>query len=422
MTLRRSLVAIGCSVVCAASVAADAPDEDALSLADKAEPAKRSTSEWRAFGEVAWDRTSLRDGGESIDVGRLSLDLRYDGALGRGVRGVLSNRLDATRGDREPRQHNVNTLREAYLSAQLQPQTIVDIGRVNVRNGVAYGYNPTDFFKAGALRSIVSLDPAVLRENRQGTFAIQGQQLWDAGSMSAAWSPDLGKSRPSDAALSLDTGATNARQRWLVTATHRLGASFAPQLLAYGGQGLATQAGLNISSSVSDSTVLFFEGAAGRSTGLTVRALDTSGPRRSQRQAAAGLTHTTALNLSLTVEAEYDSAAPSREEWRTFTAASPLNALLLLGYAEQQQALPTRHALFIHAKWQDALTPGLDLLGFIRHDGETSSQVGWLETRYRWRRDVEFALQWLRFSGSRSSIYGSMPQSTNLTLAARMYL
>jgi hypothetical protein len=426
MRWRRSLLAIGCSVVCAAPTttcwAADLPDDDALSLADKAEPVKRAQSPWRVFGEAAWERTSLRDTAEHDNAVRLSIDLRYDAVLSGNWRVVLSNRLDLRRSDSEPRQRNVNTLREAYLSGHLRPQTIVDVGRINLRNGVAYGYNPTDFFKAGALRSIVSLDPAVLRENRQGTFALTGQQLWNTGSFSAAWSPRLGDNRPSDAALSLDTGATNARQRWLVVASQRFGTSFAPQLLVHGGDRTPTRVGLNLAATVSDSTVLFFEGASGRGAELTARATDVDAPRRTQRQAAFGLTHTTPFNLSLTLEGEYDSAAPNRDQWRTFAAASPFNALRLLGYAEQQQALPTRRALFVHARWQDALTPGLDLHGFVRHDDETSSQLLWLETRYRWRRDVEFALQWLRFAGDRQSIYGSTPQATNLMLSARLYL
>ena len=46
-------------------------------------------------------------------------------------------------------------------------------GRINVRNGAALGYNPTDFFRSGALRSVVSIDPNSLRENRLGTVMLR---------------------------------------------------------------------------------------------------------------------------------------------------------------------------------------------------------------------------------------------------------
>jgi hypothetical protein len=396
------------------------PDDDALSLADQAQPEKRGGEPLRFFGEVALGRTSWRDDGSTTD-GRLSLDLRYQATIAAGWRATLSNRLDLNRQEREPRQHNINTLREAFLSWHVTPQSILDVGRINIRHGVGYGYNPTDFFKTGALRSIVSLDPAALRENRQGTFAVQGQQLWTGGSLSAAWSPDLGKDRPSDAAFSLDTGATNPRQRWLAAASHKLSDALSPQLLVFGGEGLSTQFGVNLSALVTPATVAFLEAASGRAAALTAKAIGIDDPRRQQRRASLGFTHTTPFNLALTVEAEYDSAAPTREQWNAFSAAAPGNALRLLAESEIRQDLPMRRALFVHAAWQDALVPRLDLAAFVRHDAETHSQSRWLEARYRWERGIEVALQWIAYAGEAGSIYGSMPVSRGVNVALRIY-
>lgn len=417
-----SLAALASVLAHGASHDSKAKDDDALSLADQTPQAeKRAPSAWRAFGELAASRSSLRGGADAEGEARLSLDLRYDGSLAPGWRLVFSDRLDLSRRDEAPRENNVNTLREAYVSWHASPEFIVDVGRVNLRYGTAFGFNPTDFFKEGALRSVVSLDPVSLRENRQGTFVVQAQRLWSGSALAVALSPDLGRDGPSDATWSLDTGATNPRNRWLLAASHKFGDAFNPQLLVYGGERTPTQVGLNLSALLGSSTVAFAELASGRGLPLATRALGTPGSERAQRRAALGFTHTTPFNLALTIEAEYDGAAPTRAEWSALTAAQPLNALLLLAEAERRQDLPTRNALFVHARWQDALVPGLDLSAFVRRDSETRSQTRWLEARWRWERRFEFAAQWLQYAGASGSAYGSLPVSRSVQLSARAY-
>ena len=73
---------------------------------------------------------------------------------------MFADRLDMNRMDGISGNRDINTLKEAYLSWQAQPDRVADLGRINARNGVALGYNPTDYFRAGALRSTVSIDPA----------------------------------------------------------------------------------------------------------------------------------------------------------------------------------------------------------------------------------------------------------------------
>ena len=187
----RQITVTLCLALCAAMPAhaaeppAAPPDDlDALSLADKAptttaQPAQK----WRIFIEGAAGQGTLRGTDSRFDTTRASLDVRFDANVAQGLRAVLSDRLDLVHSNGVPRGEDVNTLREAYLSWARTEDQIIDLGRVNVRHGAAMGYNPTDWFKEGALRSIVSPDPMLLRENRQGTVVLQGQQLWGAGSL-----------------------------------------------------------------------------------------------------------------------------------------------------------------------------------------------------------------------------------------------
>ena len=426
MTVRQILIPVCIALLAAAAAnAADTPadkpdDADALSLADEAKPATRSSSDWRVFGEGALSRISPRDAAPAVDAGRLSIDLRYDSTIAPGLRAVLSNRLDLSHSDEPPRETNVNTLREAYLSWHASPDQIVDIGRVNLRYGAALGFNPTDYFKAGALRSIVSPDPASLRENRQGTFLIQGQKLWSGSSLTGLFSPRLG-SATSDSTFSLNAGATNPRNRWLVSGSHKFSEDLNPQFLLYGGAGTPTQVGLNLSGLVNSATVAFLEFSTGKGRSLVGQALANAESERMQRRAALGLTYTTPFNLSLTAELEHNSAAPDRQQWEAATGGNARgNALRLLGAAQTLQDLPVRRALFFYASWPDMGLKNLDFSAFIRRDSETRSRAQWIETRYRWA-SVEVALQWQLYSGGPTSVYGSVPEPRRVDALLRYF-
>ena len=401
--------------------AAPPDDLDALSLADKAPSTPdKPVQAWRLFVEAAGGQGSLRATDERVDTTRASFDARFDAALAPGLRGVLSDRIDAVHSNGVPRGRDVNTLREAYLSWARTDDQIIDFGRVNVRHGVATGFNPTDWFKEGALRSIVSPDPLMLRENRQGTVVLQGQKLWDLGSLTAAFSPKLGDA-PDAATFALNAGATNPRNRWLLASGYKFSDKLNPELLLYGGTDTPTQLGLNLSALVSDSTVLFGEFSTGKGRSLTAQALGLPDAERNQRRAALGLSYTTGFNLTVTAEAEYNSAAPDREQWNALSRSDPTGPLRVLASAQTLQDLPVRRAGFVHAIWKDALVRRLDVSGFLRRDLETRSQAQWLEVRYHWER-VDLAVQCLLYTGAAGSVYNAVPQRRSVELQLRAYL
>ena len=416
-----------CSVLSApAARAAEAPDAlpsdlDALSLADKAPTEPQAVARpWRLFIEGNLRRTSIDDPDSRYESSRASIDGRIDATLAPGVRGVFSDRLDLRHSNRRGVEGDVNTVREAYLSWAPTDHQVIDLGRVNVRHGAAYGYNPTDWFKEGAVRSVVSLDPAVLRENRQGTVVLQGQQLWAGGSLTAAYSPNLAD-KPNPGTFSLNVGATNPHHRWLLAGSTKFSDKLNAELLLYGGQNTREQLGLNLSGLVGDATVLFGEFSIGKGSSLIAQALNAGADTRYRSRAAVGLTYTTAFNLSLTAEAEYNEAGPTRRQWRALPGSDPLGQLSLLATSQTLQDLPARSAGFVYALWKDALVRRLDLSTFVRRENETRSRVQWLEARYHWDQ-VDLVAQWQQFSGSRQSIFGSVPQSRTIELAVRFYL
>ena len=225
-------VVFAMALLCAGGARADDQDAGALMLADQAPEPTEKSGNLRTFIEAAHGGATRRNHGGSQDNQRLSLDIQYDHSFAPGWRALLGDRLDLNRPAPAGGERSINTLKEAYLSWQARPETLLDAGRINVRNGVATGYNPTDYFRGGALRSVVSISPASLKENRQGSVMLRGQGLWDSGSLTMLYSPELRDQAGPAAGLSPDVGATNHKDRWLVVVSQKT-AILTPQFLLY---------------------------------------------------------------------------------------------------------------------------------------------------------------------------------------------
>jgi hypothetical protein len=366
--------------------ASDAGDDDSAALALPFQNATTATGDHSfalAF-EGASAEASRREGGSS-GVRRLSLDVRYDARLASSWRATFADRLDVESSGSLTAAREINTLKEAYLSVQMHPDVLIDGGRINVREGVALGYNPTDFFRAGALRAIDSLDPGSLRENRLGTVMVRGQRLWQGGSLTALFAPRLAD-HPDTAPFSPDWGATNGGARWLVSLSQQLEANWNPQWLLFGTNGGSPQLGVSLTHVFGASTVAYLEVAGGRARSLWQQAItqplpdgqplagDASDPQvRQYAQAeqqdtgrerpiddisfrsrvAAGFTYSAANKLSLTVEYEYNGAALDSEGWTDARRGDPASYGRYREFVSGLQDLPTRHAIFTYESWQD---------------------------------------------------------------------
>lgn len=392
----------------ATAVLADDPDAAALLLADKTATETAQGSNWRLFSEAAWSESTSRANAARLQVERLSLDVRYDKTFAADWRAVFADRLDARWEDRSSHETNVNTLKEAYLSWQARPDRIADLGRINARYGVASAYNPTDFFRAGAVRSVVSVDPASLRENRLGSVMVRAQTLWNEGALSALYSPKLAD-QPSDSAFSADLGASNGRDRWLVAGTQKLSDRFDPQWLLFGGAGQSPQLGLNLTALVNEATVAYVEWSVGRTPSLISQALLLPEDIAFRSRLATGFTYTAANKLSLTLEYQYNGAGLNQADWDALRRGPPINYGRYRALAANLQDPPTRRKVFLRGYWQDALVNHLDLTTDVFVNPVDSSRQFWTETRYHWTH-VDAALQWQLNSGQPGSEYGASPE------------
>lgn len=396
-----------------------AQDLEALNLADKAEMKAEKPSDWKVFGETGLRESTRRGTGQTLHAERLSLDVRFDKVLAPGWRAVFADRLDMNRAHGATGDGNINTLKEAYLGWQAAPGRLLDFGRINVRNGVATGYNPTDAFRAGAQRSTSSIDPASLRENRMGSAMLRGQSLWEGGSLTALVSPKLADA-PNTGAYSLDPGATNRRNRWQVALSRKVSDALHPQLLLSGGDGESAQLGFNLSALANDATVVFFEWSGGRSRSLASQALGGTDDNAFRNRLATGLTYTTASNLSLTFELDYNGAGLDRDGWNALRRGPPLAYGRYRAFAADLQEPATRRHGFFYASWTDAFVKHLDINAMLRYDAIDSSRLQWIEARYHWTR-MDLALQTQRNSGTPGSDYGAIAERRITQLLLKVF-
>ena len=393
-----------------ASAGAHAADDDAAldltSAPAEAAPATPKAARW--FVEAAVGRNAPRGGLAASTLSRASLDAYWSATLAPGWRAVLSDRLDHQTPAEPGRDATLNSLREAYLGWSAEGgATALEFGRINLRHGPAYGYNPTDFFRDGSLRTVTSVNPFAQRETRMGTVALHAVQQWRGGSGALTLSPKLANA-PSGDAFNLDLGATNNRNRALLTLNQQWSERVSSQLLLYKDAGLDLQPGASLTALLSDSIVGHAEWSQAHEPSLSDRAWGITGHQRSGQRLAVGATWTAPTKLSLTLERQHNGLALSRSD---FDRTAPQNPALLGAYlfeAERRQDLAGRDAWMLYATQPDLGLKNLDLTFLLRLNAADHSRLTWLELRRHWDQ-IDLALQ-VQFNDGRAlSQYGLMP-------------
>jgi len=395
--------------VCLAAIALLAlpaqAQEDALNLESAPVEAAESPSNTKWSIEGTLGNASQRYATDSIDSSRVSLDVLYSGRIGTGLRAVLSNRLDVIHATGAEADTQRNSLREAYLSWQPGgSDTVIDLGRINQRNGPGYGYNPTDFFRDGSLRVITSADPFALRQNRMGSVMLRAQKLWNGGSLSVAYSPKMAD-KPSTDTWDLDLGSTNNRDRAVITLGTQFSQSVNSQILLYQESGLKPTLGANMTALLSDAAVAHLEWTTGSESALVNRVFGAAPSEITRNRFVGGVTYTTLSKTSFTAEYQYNGFALDSTGW------AALGTTQQLGYLRESlrlQELAPRQAYLLYVMQKGLWLKDLDLTGYVRFNGDDDSRLTWLELRHHWR-NFDLTLQLQHNTGSGGSEFGILP-------------
>ncbi len=340
---------------------------------------------------------------------RTSLDAADQWTVRRGLTATLSDRFNVTEenGVDVPSQQLIrNDFREGYVTWEPLARTYLEAGRVNLRDGIALGFNPTDFFKTRTLLDQASLDPSVIREDRLGTLMLRGQSIWSGGSVSVAFAPKLYAPAPITLGVPYGLGPkfdhTNGANRILGSVNFET-AGLSPQVLLYH-EGSETLIGMNLSRSIGQSIIAYAEWAGGNQPSLIAQSVaygvrtgtlpadtpllppaDAADAFRSDL--ALGASWSSASKVTFNIEYHYHQAGLSRQEerdWFTIGTAQR-NLLPVIGelwyiraFANDQQQPWVQQQLFLRLDWADAMIPHLELAAFAfvnLYDGSSLSQL-----------------------------------------------
>lgn len=385
---------------------------------------------------------------------RLLLDVRDAWEAGRTTRLILSDRLNfRAESDLSFPEHEnvVNDLREAYMEWRLEDQTYIALGRINLKSGIALGYNPTDFFKTRTVSEPLSADPTVLREDRLGTVMLRLQHIWRGGSFTLAFAPRLRRPSPIYSNIGLSSfdpmlGRTNPDNRFLLKGTIDLSADMSPEVLLYHDDH-GTRFGLNLSKTLGQSVVAYVEESTSRRRDLIAEAFDFGrltgalpvgapdelppSPGDSlKNELAVGASYTTASRVTWNLEYHLNQAGFTSQDWSHWFAggSDPAAPSVLAselwyvrGYALDQQEQNTEQAAFVRADWSNAFGLNLELSGFVNVDLRDGSGQAQGEADYFLSNTWTLGILAAGDFGSPRSDFGSLPASYTVLLSLRRY-
>jgi hypothetical protein len=167
-------------------------------------------------------------------------------------------------------------------------------------------------------------------------------------------------------------------------------------------------------------TVAYVEWSGGRGASQLAQALGGIDDTAFRSRLATGLTYTTDNKLSITVEYDFNGAAPTQDAWEALGRRAPLAYAQYRKWVQNQFDLPTQQSVFLYASWQDAFINQLDVNAMLRLNLDDRSQLAWLEARYHWSH-ADLALQWQRNSGAANSEFGALQQEQVLQLLLRYF-
>lgn len=313
-------------------------------------------------------------------------DLAIAESLSFRLNAALTARFD-DRGGFSAKEDLTLDLREAFFRYDMGNVNL-EFGRINIRHGVATGYNPVDFFSTQNTEQRSNLDPTSARQNRLGVLALRGTYLWESGAASLTFAPKIsggGEVFHDKEIYGLHLSATNPENRVLLNINYTMNNGFAPEAFVFYDDGDVFY-GLAGSVPLGDKWLLFGEWSGGpkrslvdasllkfRNAGQLMPALVAGfGPdqgKQTQNKLALGFSYTSASNINTTVEYHYNQAGMDNNDFDRFFALARANSAnpatsgqlagIALDAALNMQPL-SKHSLFVRSNFGDIL-PDLDV-------------------------------------------------------------
>lgn len=353
--------------------------------------------------------------------GNVALDHYHNGSFNSNLQWVVSGRvdLDSAPGAGLSANSLSLSLREAYLTAHIDALN-VDIGRINIRDGVALGYNPSDVFRSGSLLARRTEDPARLRESRLGVVGLQARYATDVGNFSGLIAPKISvdnKKHWYDPQLSAVNGVDT--QTYFKYTAPRWNDVYS-SLVLHRSPATGNTLGINSTGNIGQHIIAYIEYAKLKRTQLPNNVDGSLALKRDYTQVAFGASYSTERRQTWTLEYQHNGAGLGTEQWRgDWQSASPATLTSIVSDTLKRQDPLAKKSVMALLQWDQLLTADDDLTCLARANLIDKSRLLWCEWRYKLPRS-EWSMSGARLVGAARSEFGAA--ATPWLLAAKLRL
>lgn len=417
--IRRRLSASVLAVFASQGALAQSPadlDPAQFQVAEQEDGAAPALGIKASIGLDALDRRRAVDGGADAGL-RSVLDLRREWHLGSDWSATVSGRIEGS-GD-----GNGSTVRsafrEGYVAKRMGDSLFVDVGRINLRSGVASGFNPTDWLREASALPQTTQNPVSLRENRLGTVMLRLQAIENWGAVQVAVVPHLADKEEGASPEGWAWERTNDDKALHVRVAPQLHEALSLDLLAYARENRPPQWGLNLSSVLHSALIAHAELATGLREGLAAPGVAPS--TQMHQRIAAGVNWTTPQGAVLTVERHSATDALNPQDWEAWRLATDRPTLRSLAQLRTQRS-DLQEPLVRDAWFFRATVSGLseranvDLGAFVRLNAYDHSALWQVDGAWHVRPRVSVYASLGGFAGSSSSEFGTNPTRTLMSV------
>ena len=330
-------------------------------------------------------------------------------------------------------------VKELYYKGEFSPTNLFEVGRINVKEGVARGYNPSDFFK-GSTSFTLSSDPKEIRDNRLGSVMMQNTLFFDDFTFKAIYSPKISVDEKSiwgskkDYGLHLDETNYEGRQS-LYLGYSGLKDVSASLIFHHNKDADEDSLGLNLSY-VKNNWIVYTEGSLKKGKNDISNIIERlnlsptvqnslASDKETIQKAVVGVNYTYD-NISTNFEYIFNSSGLNNHDWNNWfdlAQSSPQIAGQLgeiRGSMAKREEIMSRDSFFIFSRMTD-IQPNLDASAMVSinpYDKSTLSQIG---VEYALKDDIQTNVYLRNYQGANDTEYGSFADNYQILIEGEYF-
>ena len=313
--------------------------------------------------------------------------------------------------------YNIN-VKEMYYNFNISSNNYLNVGRVNIREGVARSFNPSDYFKGSGVFSN-SLQSSVRKDNRLGSVLFQNILYLNNSTLKFIYSPKISTknntilSNKEHYGLNFDiTNNSNRASIYLdLDILNNLYSSFIIH---------KNSDDLNFASNLSYSFnqfIFYNENSIKRSSNTISKALKQlnltntkfDNSKQTIYQNTFGLSYTSINNIVTNIEYISNNSGMSKEDWKNYFLLINQNRryLNVRKYHSINEQMISKEQVFLRVAINE-ITSNSDLSFIYILNPNDKSSLAQISHKYKYKEDIVFNLSIKKTYGDSQSEFGNI--------------